>query len=219
MFTSRAEHRLLLREDNADLRLTPTGFDLGLIEEERWRLFETKQRLSDAETERLRGVRIHPRDVPLQWQERVLNGPLNREVSAFELLRRPEVSYEAVLEVAGRPDWLSPAAAQESEPRIDERLPAQIRAQIEVRTKYAGYIERQHEEVLRQRRNEETRLPGDLDYTQVTGLSHEVRQRLTEVRPATVGQASRIPGVTPAAVSLLIVYLKKRAWAARTQVA
>jgi len=219
MFTSRAEHRLLLREDNADLRLTPTGFDLGLIEKERWRLFETKQRLSDAETERLRGVRIHPRDVPLQWQERVLNGPLNREVSAFELLRRPEVSYEAVLEVAGRPDWLSPAAAQESEPRIDERLPAQIRAQIEVRTKYAGYIERQHEEVLRQRRNEETRLPGDLDYTQVTGLSHEVRQRLTEVRPATVGQASRIPGVTPAAVSLLIVYLKKRAWAARTQVA
>ena len=212
MFTSRAEHRLLLREDNADLRLTPLGRDLGLVDDERWPLFEAKQRLSDEETERLRRTRIRPESVPAEWAQRVLSGPLGRDVSAFELLRRPEVSYQTLLEVAGLPDWLVPS--------LDDRIPPQVRVQVEARAKYAGYIERQREEIERQRRNEETKLPDDIDYAQVAGLSHEVRSRLAEYRPATVGQAGRVPGVTPAAVTLLLVHLKKRSLAAqRAQVA
>jgi len=211
MFTSRAEHRLLLREDNADLRLTTLGRDLGLVDDERWRLFEAKQRLSDLEVERLEGVRVHPSDVPDEWTQRVLQGPLTRDASAFELLRRPEVGYEALLEVAGAPEWMRGAG--------DDRLPAQVRAQVEVRAKYAGYIERQEDEIERQRRNEETRLPEDLDYTQVAGLSHEVRQKLAEARPATIGLAGRLPGITPVAVSILLVHLKKRSHSARTRVA
>ena len=207
MFTSRAEHRLLLREDNADQRLTPLGRELGLVDDERWRLFETKRRLVDHEVERLQSIRLRPEALSEHWCERVLGGPLGRDVSAFELLRRPEVSHQALLEVAGRPAWDSDGQ--------DERLPAQARVQVEARAKYAGYIERQQEEIDRQRRNEETRLPEDLDYGAVAGLSHEVRARLTEYRPATVGQASRVPGVTPAAVTLLLVHLKRRQLASR----
>ena len=206
MFTSRAEHRLLLREDNADLRLTPLGRELGLVDDERWRLFEAKQRLSEEETTRLQGVRLHPDKVPEQWAQRVLRGPLARDVSAFELLRRPEVSYDALLDVAGVPDWLAYPP--------DDRVPPQVRVQVEARAKYAGYIERQGEEIERQRRNEETALPEDIDYNRVAGLSNEVRSRLLEYRPATVGQAGRVPGVTPAAVTLLLVHLKKRSLAA-----
>src|SRR6185312_2164883 len=206
MFTSRAEHRLLLREDNADLRLTPLGRELGLVDDERWRLFEAKQRLTDEETTRLQNARVHPGDIPDEWAQRVLSGPLNRDASAFELLRRPEVSYEALLDVVGSPDWLSAPP--------DDRVVPQVRVQVEARAKYAGYIERQREEIERQRRNEETRLPEDIDYGQVPGLSHEVRSRLAEYRPATVGQAGRVPGVTPAAVTLLLVHLKKRSLAA-----
>ena len=212
MFTSRAEHRLLLREDNADLRLTPLGRELGLVDDERWRLFEAKQRLSEEETARLQSTRIHPDKVPEEWSQRVLSGPLRRDVTAFELLRRPEVSYDALLDVVGSPDWLSAP--------FDDRVPPQVRVQVEARAKYAGYIERQREEIDRQRRNEETKLPDDIDYAQVAGLSHEVRSRLAEYRPATVGQAGRVPGVTPAAVTLLLVHLKKRSLAAdRTRVA
>ena len=234
MFTSRAEHRLLLREDNADLRLTPLGRELGLVDEERWRLFEAKQRLTDEETTRLQNARVHPGDIPDEWAQRVLSGPLSRDVSAFELLRRPEVSYEALLDVVGSPDWASrEATSARAGARaggsdatdgqwhcVDDRIPPQVRVQVEARAKYAGYIERQREEIDRQRRNEETRLPEDIDYGQVPGLSHEVRSRLAEYRPATVGQAGRVPGVTPAAVTLLLVHLKKRSLAAeRTQVA
>ena len=201
MFTSRAEHRLLLREDNADLRLTPIGRELGLVDDERWRLFEEKRRLSEVEFQRLATTRIQPTSVPTTWAERVLEGvPLSRDFSAFELLLRPEVSYDDLLEIAGEPDWAG----------VDDRLPAQVRMQIEVRAKYAGYIERQQDEIERQQRNEGTRLPEDLDYLQVAGLSHEVRQKLSEARPMTVGQAGRVPGVTPAAISLLLVHLKKR---------
>jgi tRNA uridine 5-carboxymethylaminomethyl modification enzyme len=226
MFTSRAEHRLLLREDNADLRLTPRGRELGLVDDERWRLFEARQRLSEDESERLRRVRIHPDRVPEEWCRRVLRGPLARDVSAFELLRRPEVGYDALLEIAGAPDWAGqdatsagaraggPAAMDDPWPGIDDRVPAQVRIEVEARAKYAGYIERQREEIDRQRRNEETKLPDDIDYGQVAGLSHEVRSRLAEYRPATVGQAGRVPGVTPAAVTLLLVHLKKRSLAA-----
>jgi tRNA uridine 5-carboxymethylaminomethyl modification enzyme len=212
MFTSRAEHRLLLREDNADLRLTPLGRELGLVDDERWRLFEAKQRLSDEEAARLQNTRVHPDKVPEEWSQRVLSGPLGRDVTAFELLRRPEVSYDDLLDVVGSPEWLRAP--------LDDRVPPQVRVQVEARAKYAGYIERQREEIERQRRNEETKLPDDIDYGQVTGLSHEVRGRLAEYRPATIGQAGRVPGVTPSAVTLLLVHLKKRSLAAeRTRVA
>ena len=199
MFTSRAEHRLLLREDNADLRLTPVGRELGLVDDERWRLVEAKRLLAESEAARLEHTRIRPESVPAAWAERVLNGPLAREQSALELLRRPHVSHADILELAGAPDWAS----------TDDRLPAQVSTQLEVRAKYSGYIERQREEIERQRRNEETPLPGELDYARVAGLSTEVRQRLAEVRPATLGQAARVPGVTPAAVSILLVHLKR----------
>src|SRR5688572_17902189 len=131
MFTSRAEHRLLLREDNADLRLTPAGRELGLVDDERWRLFEQKQRLSEQEVRRLNSVRLKPNDVPADWTERVLRAPLGRDQTAFDLLRRPEVTYDTLLEVAGAPDWDA----------LDDRLPPQIRLQMEVRAKYMGYIE------------------------------------------------------------------------------
>ncbi|HEY4209875.1 MAG TPA: tRNA uridine-5-carboxymethylaminomethyl(34) synthesis enzyme MnmG [Steroidobacteraceae bacterium] len=202
MFTSRAEHRLLLREDNADLRLTPIGRELGLVDDERWRFFEDKRRLSDQEVQRLESTRVKPADLSPEWAERVLRAPLARDCSAFDLLRRPEVAYEDVIEIVGA-----------AESPTDDRLPGQIRAQVEVRAQYAGYIERQQDEIDRQRRNEETPLPDDLDYAAVAGLSHEVRQKLTQARPATLGQAGRIPGITPAALSILLVHLKKRSYA------
>ena len=212
MFTSRAEHRLLLREDNADQRLTPLGRELGLVDDERWRLFEIKQYLTEIEIERLTELRVKPAQLSPAWAARVLGAPLAQDASAFELLKRPEVTYEALLEVAGPPEWL-PEEDSGEEPvlPIDARLPAQIRAQVEVRARYSGYLERQLEEIERAARNEATALPPDLDYAQLHGLSHEVRQRLSEARPATVGQAGRVPGVTPAAVSILLVHLKKRA--------
>jgi tRNA uridine 5-carboxymethylaminomethyl modification enzyme len=211
MFTSRAEHRLLLREDNADLRLTPKGRELSLVDDERWRLFEQKQRRSDEEVERLTSIRVHPADVPEAWATRVKT-TLTRDTLAFDLLRRPEVSYDALMELVGEPEWLNA-------PDMDDRLPAQVRAQVEVRAKYAGYIERQQDEIDRQRRNEETALPPDLDYAHIAGLSTEVRQRLAEIQPTTLGQAARVPGVTPAAISILLVHLKKRGLAGRTRVA
>jgi tRNA uridine 5-carboxymethylaminomethyl modification enzyme len=200
MFTSRAEHRLLLREDNADLRLTPRGRELGLVDDERWRMCEAKRCLADAEVERLVRLRVHPHRVPAEWSQRVLGAPLVRDQNAFELLRRPGTRYAQIAELAGMPDWHG----------TDERLPPQVELQVEVRAKYAGYIDRQREEVERLRRNEETTLPDGLDYAAVAGLSVEVRQRLAEVRPATLGQAARISGVTPAAISILLVHLKKR---------
>ena len=201
MFTSRAEYRLLLREDNADLRLTPLGRALGLVDDERWALFEAKREASDREVDRLTRLRLTPASVPAEWARRVLGAPLARDTSAFELLRRPGVTYESVIEVAGAPTW--PRA-------LDDRVPAQVRAQVEVRARYSGYIERQQEDIERSRSHEAMALPADLDYASLTGLSHEVRQKLSAARPATLGQAGRIPGVTPAAVSILLVHLKKR---------
>jgi tRNA uridine 5-carboxymethylaminomethyl modification enzyme len=152
--------------------------------------------------------------VPAEWAERVLGGPLTRDATAFELLRRPGVSYESLIEIAGAPAWWPHGAGA-----LDERLPGQVRAQVEVQARYSGYIERQQEDIERSRSHEETPLPPDLDYASLTGLSHEVRQRLAETRPATLGQAGRIPGVTPAAVSILLVHLKKRGPRSRTRVA
>jgi tRNA uridine 5-carboxymethylaminomethyl modification enzyme len=202
MFTSRAEHRLLLREDNADARLTARGRELGLISDERWQLFERKQVLGAAELERLRATRLPIAALSPEWCARVLGGrPPSRDLTAMELLRRPEVRYEDVLELIGLPGWQDE----------DERLAPQLSRDIEAQTRYSGYIERQHEEIERSRRHEATVLPADFDYRQLAGLSNEARQRLGEIRPATLGQAARVPGVTPATVSILLVHLKRHA--------
>ena len=202
MFTSRAEYRLLLREDNADLRLTPAGHELGLVDEERWRLFGSKRDLIARERARLEGIDIRAVDA-----DAILDSPLTREQSGFDLLRRPDVSFEALtaLPVVGAmPEaWVD-----------DDRLPEQVRLQVDVQAKYSGYIERQQQEIERQRRSEATVLPADLDYATVKGLSNEVCQRLGEARPMSLGQAARVPGVTPAAISLLLIHLKKRSRAA-----
>jgi tRNA uridine 5-carboxymethylaminomethyl modification enzyme len=207
MFTSRAEHRLLLREDNADLRLTRTGRRLGLIDEERWELFSAKEQLAAAEFGRLAALRIRPAQVPQAWTERVLGAPLPRDVTALELLRRPGVTYAHLSELLGPADFEAAGA-------LDERLPPEIRTQVEVRAKYQGYIERAQAEIERSRRHEELPLPQDLNYPALTGLSHEVRQTLQQARPATLGAAGRVPGVTPAALQILLVHLKKRSWQA-----
>jgi tRNA uridine 5-carboxymethylaminomethyl modification enzyme len=201
MFTSRAEYRLSLREDNADLRLTPVGRELGLVDDGRWSFFQRKRDAVGKELARLNSAWVRPGTEEAD-RARPYVGPLVREQRAFELLRRPGVSFEAVSEILGQGDgdW-----------HDDERLAAQVSLQVDVQAKYTGYIDRQADEIERQRRNEETSLPADLDYAQVRGLSNEVRQRLLEHRPATLGQAARIPGVTPAAVSLLLIHLKRHA--------
>ncbi len=205
MFTSRAEYRLLLREDNADLRLTPQGRELGLVDDERWEFFERKRAAIADETQRLAATVVHPHQMTEELAVQTLGAPLLREAHAYALLRRPEVSYAALTQLppVGCPDWMNGAAA-------DERLREQVQQQLEVQAKYTGYIDRQQDEIERQRRHEQTRLPEDLDFAQVRGLSTEVRQRLQEIQPATLGQAARVPGVTPAAISLLLVHLKRR---------
>jgi tRNA uridine 5-carboxymethylaminomethyl modification enzyme len=205
MFTSRAEHRLLLREDNADLRLTPAGRELGLVDDERWAFFCAKREATEREVNRLTGLLVRPQDLAVADALETLGGPISREQRAFELLRRPGVGYFGLVSLA---------PVGPGEPLADERLAAQVALQVDVGAKYAGYIERQHEEIERQRRSEQTRLPDDLDYALVAGLSNEARQRLAEARPGTLGQASRLPGITPAAVSILLIHLKKRERAA-----
>ncbi len=202
MFTSRAEHRLVLREDNADARLTPTGRELGLVDDQRWRFHVQKQAAIGRETARLEARRINAADAGDAWCARVLGGErLSRDLTAMELLRRPGVRYDDVLELIG------PAEAAVAD---DDRLAPQLRTALEVRARYSGYIERAQEEIERARRHEHTPLPQDLAYASLAGLSNEVRQKLGEIRPATLGQAARVPGVTPAAVSILLVHLKKR---------
>jgi tRNA uridine 5-carboxymethylaminomethyl modification enzyme len=207
MFTSRAEHRLVLREDNADARLTPTGRRLGLVDDERWRFFEAKQAAIAAETSRLERYRLQPAQVPAEWCQRVLQQPaLSRDLTAMELLRRPEVAYEALLELIGPPADCG-----------DDRLPGQLRRDIEARARYSGYVERAQQEIEHALRHERLTLPADLDYRALGGLSNEVRQKLSELRPLTLGQAARVPGVTPAAVSILLVHLRRREAAAGGQ--
>ena len=200
MFTSRAEYRLTLREDNADVRLTPVGRELGLVDDERWAFYERKRDAIGRERARLEAAWVRPGTDEGRGAEEAF-GTLAREQRAFELLRRPQVSHAALCGIVGRgdADWSD-----------DERLAEQVALAVDVEAKYSGYIERQHDEIERQRRHEDTRLPDDVDYSQVRGLSNEVRQRLIEHRPATLGLASRIPGVTPAAVSLLLIHLKRR---------
>jgi tRNA uridine 5-carboxymethylaminomethyl modification enzyme len=200
MFTSRAEYRLTLREDNADLRLTPLGRELGLVDDERWRLFERKREAVARQLERLEGAWVRPGTPEAARLEQALGLPITREQRAFEVLRRPGVPY-AALDAAlggGADDW-----------RGDERLAMQVPLQVDVQAKYTGYIDRQREEIERQRRHEQTLLPETLDYASVRGLSNEARQKLAAHRPATLGQAARIPGITPAAISILLIHLKR----------
>ncbi len=196
MFTSRAEHRLLLREDNADARLTPTGRRLGLVDNRRWQVFSAKQEAIAAERERLGAIVIQPADIPLE-------PPLRREQRALELLKRPDMDYAGLIAL----DRVGPRAKSAGE---YPELVAQIDAQVEIEARYAGYVRRQQDEIERSRGTDLLPLPADLDYAVIHGLSHEIRQKLSRQRPATVGQASRIPGVTPVAVSLLLVHLQKR---------
>ncbi|MGD8308560.1 MAG: tRNA uridine-5-carboxymethylaminomethyl(34) synthesis enzyme MnmG [Chromatiales bacterium] len=195
MFTSRAEYRLMLREDNADLRLSAKGRELGLVGDAQWRAFETKREAVEAERRRLAGARVRPQDLAADEGRALLGGPLGRDTPALDLLARPEVGYAALMRVAG----LGPGV---SDPKVAE--------QIEIQVKYAGYIGRQRLEIERQRRNESVGLPDDLDYANVRGLSSEIREKFLRHRPSTLGQAARIPGVTPAAISLLLIHLKKK---------
>ena len=197
MFTSRAEYRLMLREDNADLRLTETGRRLGLVDDERWRIFDTKRHAIEAETQRLRDIWVRPESLPAEAGQRVLGQPLSREASLLDLLRRPDVSYQGLMSLPGVMQAVT-----------DDK----VTEQVEIQAKYSGYIQRQQEEITRQRRHEDMVIPVDFDYHTVKGLSAEVQEKLLRVQPETIGQASRIPGVTPAAISLLLVYLKKKHW-------
>lgn len=195
MFTSRAEYRLLLREDNADLRLTASGYELNLVDERRWHVFNEKRDAVEAEKNRLSSTWLRPEAVRDADAERVLGKALKKEASLLELLRRPEVEYQDLMSL--------PAAGKPVADSI-------VAEQVEIQIKYAGYIERQQLEIDKHRRNEETLIPETISYDNVHGLSNEVQQKLAEHRPATVGQASRISGVTPAAISLLLVHLKRK---------
>jgi tRNA uridine 5-carboxymethylaminomethyl modification enzyme len=209
MFTSRAEYRLSLREDNADLRLTAQGRKLGLVDDARWAFFERKRAAVADEVTRLAATVVHPADVDAELLAK-LGSPLLREAHALDLLRRPELAYDDLNHVASWPPSSAPCAGADAAWRSDERLSEQVKLQVDVEAKYSGYLKRQNDEIERQRRHEELRLPENIDYGDVSGLSNEVRQRLRDVRPETLGQAARIPGLTPAAVSLLLVHLKKR---------
>jgi tRNA uridine 5-carboxymethylaminomethyl modification enzyme len=200
MFTSRAEYRLLLREDNADLRLTPQGRELGLVDELRWRRFSDKREAIEREHQRLQTLLLRPDSGPGAALSAWLEKPLARELRAYELLRRPEVRYADLMAVEG----IGPGVSD-----------AQIAEQIEIQARYSGYLDRQQAEISRQQRYQEQALPADLDYNAVRGLSNEACEKLLAVRPRTIGQASRIPGITPAAVSLLLIYLRKRGHAER----
>ncbi|MEQ3620867.1 MAG: tRNA uridine-5-carboxymethylaminomethyl(34) synthesis enzyme MnmG [Marinobacter sp.] len=193
MFTSRAEYRLILREDNADLRLTETGHKLGLVDDQRWQAFNSKREAIAAERQRLETTRIHPGTSGGDAANNHLRQPMNRDQTLAELLRRPEINYRHIADMA---------EGHAEDPAVAD--------QVEIEIKYEGYISRQADEIERLRRNENTRLPDDIDFDAIGGLSNEIKQKLKEVRPETVAQASRIQGVTPAAISQVLVHLKKR---------
>jgi len=209
MFTSRAEYRLQLREDNADFRLTELGRQLGLVDDVRWEAFNRKRDAVSRETERLKSTWVHPGILPADAAERVVGKALEREYALVDLLRRPGVGFDQVAEVAAiaRPE--AGVSRETLRAELGPALADAVIEQVEISVKYAGYIEKQKEEVTRAAHYESLKLPADLDYMEVKALSYEVRQKLNKHRPETLGQASRISGVTPAAISLLLVHLKK----------
>jgi len=195
MFTSRAEYRLMLREDNADLRLTEAGRELGLVDDARWARYNQKLEAIEQERQRLRDLWVHPKSDNVAEVNAVISAPLTKEASGEDLLRRPEMTYPLLTSLASYGPALSDEQAAE---------------QVEIQVKYEGYIARQQEEIDRQLRNENTLLPVELDYRQVNGLSNEVIAKLNDHKPTSIGQASRISGITPAAISILLIYLKKQ---------
>lgn len=195
MFTSRAEYRLMLREDNADIRLTTKGRELGLVDDARWAAFNLKIEQIELERQRLKQQWVHPQHAALAEVNQLLKTPLSREASLEDLIRRPEVNYQDLMAIESVGPGLADQAAAE---------------QVEIQIKYEGYINRQQDEIAKHERNETTRLPEKFDYSVVKGLSNEVVLKLNQSQPETVGQASRISGITPAAISLLLVYLKKQ---------
>ncbi|AKG69032.1 tRNA uridine-5-carboxymethylaminomethyl(34) synthesis enzyme MnmG [Serratia fonticola] len=195
MFTSRAEYRLMLREDNADLRLTEKGRELGLVDDERWQRYCEKLEHIEQERQRLRDIWVHPHSENVEQVNVLLKAPLSREANGEELLRRPEMDYAQLTAVAAFAPALADTEAAE---------------QVEIQVKYEGYIARQQDEIDKQQRNENTVLPLDLDYRQVSGLSNEVIAKLNDHKPNSIGQASRISGITPAAISILLIWLKKQ---------
>jgi tRNA uridine 5-carboxymethylaminomethyl modification enzyme len=209
MFTSRAEFRLQLREDNADLRLTEVGRDMGLVDDARWEAFSRKRDAVSRETERLRSTWVHPNLLPAADAERLLGKAIEHEYSLADLLRRPGVDFDAVAAIAA----IAKPEAGVSRPALHAELGPTLAdtviEQAEISIKYAGYITKQNDEVERAVHFESLRLPAELDYAQVTALSFEARQKLAKHRPETLGQASRISGITPAAISLLLIHLKK----------
>ncbi|WP_241591732.1 tRNA uridine-5-carboxymethylaminomethyl(34) synthesis enzyme MnmG [Rosenbergiella epipactidis] len=195
MFTSRAEYRLMLREDNADLRLTAQGRELGLVDDARWTAFNRKLEMIELERQRLRDIWIHPKSASVEEVNTVLSAPLTKEANGEDLLRRPEMTYQSLTGLSlFTPAVVDPLAAE----------------QVEIQVKYEGYIARQQEEITRHLRNENTLLPVDLDYKNVNGLSNEVVAKLNDHKPTSIGQASRISGITPAAISILLIWLKKQ---------
>ena len=196
MFTSRAEYRLMLREDNADSRLTPIGRQLGIVDDERWSVFSEKLEAIDKENTRLNTMRVSPEKIDQQRATSVLGEPLAKSSTAIELLRRPSVDYQGLMTLLDEEQTVADDVAE----------------QVMIQVKYAGYINRQQNEVNRLQRNENTTLPDDMDYHNVRGLSNEVREKLQNAKPQSLGQAARISGVTPAAVSLLLVHLKRSGW-------
>jgi len=195
MFTSRAEYRLMLREDNADLRLTAAGREMGLVDDERWARFNEKLENIERERQRLKDIWLHPHSPLVEEVNAKLSAPLSREASGEDLLRRPEMTYAAMMQLSAfAPGLEDPQSAE----------------QVEIQVKYEGYIARQQDEIDKQQRNENTVLPATLDYRQVSGLSNEVIAKLNDHKPVSIGQASRISGITPAAISILLVWLKKQ---------
>ena len=210
MFTSRAEFRLQLREDNADLRLTELGRQLGLVDDARWTHFNRKRDALARETERLRSTWVHPNNLPATDAERLFGKALEHEHSLTDLLRRPGIDFDTVVEATAIARPTVDVSRETLSQELGVQLATEVIEQLEIATKYAGYIDKQNEEVSRAQDLEELALPAELDYNQVTALSFEVRQKLTQHRPQTLGQATRISGVTPAAISLLLVHLKKK---------
>ena len=194
MFTSRAEYRLLLREDNADIRLTEKSRELGLVDDARWSRFNEKMENMEKERQRLKETWINPKSEDIDQLNQILKTPMSREASGEDLLRRPEMTYSQLTAL----DRFGPALEDQ-----------QASEQVEIQVKYDGYIQRQQDEIEKSLRHENTKLPADIDYSKVKGLSNEVVLKLTTAKPDSIGIASRISGITPAAISILLVYLKK----------
>jgi tRNA uridine 5-carboxymethylaminomethyl modification enzyme len=209
MFTSRAEFRLQLREDNADLRLTEIGRSVGLVDDERWATFNRKRDAVSRETQRLRSSWVHPGILSAEDGERLLGKAIEREYNLADLLRRPAVGFDTLTAVLAAAQRSVDVSRETLRGELGTELADAVIEQVEIATKYAGYIDKQNDEVQRAAAYEQLRLPPELDYGQVTALSYEVRQKLTRHRPETLGQASRISGITPAAISLLLIHLKR----------